>query len=175
MSASYRKISKLFPAAIRKRLPQEIRVVEISEAKARWLNRKYLGKNYPANVLSFRYELPPSLNPSPQKGRETLRRGREVPIYGEILVCPEIIRREAKNAGNPYRYQMTWMIIHGIIHLAGIHHESSSAAAQRVARLESKILRRLAGKKAQSPNMHKIQTKHKVKNTKYKRICVLRL
>lgn len=121
-------IKRLLPRAVAKKLPSKIKVVSISWRESRILNKCYRHKNKPSNVLSFPYDLD----------------------YGEILVCPSVIRREAKKQGNSYKYQMTWMIIHGMLHLAGIHHEGSKRAARVVAELERSIMNKMAGKKAQS-------------------------
>ena len=118
-----KNIVKLLPQAIRKGLPADIQIVEVSESESRRLNLIYRGKRKPANVLSFFYD-------------------KE---YGEIIVCPALIRREAKAQGNSFEYQMTWMIVHGMIHLSGSHHEKSAVAAQQVSRLEQKILRTFFG------------------------------
>lgn len=109
------------PRYLKRRLPKDIVLISINSVESRKLNRLYRYKNKAANVLSFRYS----------------------PDYGEILVCPEIIRKEAKSQGNSYKYQMTWMIMHGMLHLAGIHHEKSRVIAGGVERLEQKILRAL--------------------------------
>lgn len=93
----------------------------VNERRAAELNRRYRGKNKPANVLSFRYG----------------------PDYGEIALCPALIRREAKASGNSYRRQMLWMILHGIIHLAGLHHEKSAQTRRKFEKLEHKLLNNL--------------------------------
>ena len=85
------------------------------------MNREYREKDKPTNVLSFFYS-------------------KE---YGEILVCPEIIVREAKEQGNTQEFQMTWMIVHGMLHLAGVHHEKSARAEKEVEKMERKILKKL--------------------------------
>lgn len=113
-------IIKLFPVIIQQRLPKAITVVPVSAEESLALNRRYRKKRKPANVLSFLYD-------------------RE---YGEIIVCPVLIRIEAKAQGNSFQYQMTWMIVHGMLHLAGVHHEKSQAAAKMAARLEEKMLRK---------------------------------
>ena len=104
--------------AIAKRLPKEIVVIAVSSEESLRLNRRYLHKRKPTNVLSFLY-------------------GRE---YGEIILCPSVIRKEAKEQGNTQVFQMTWMVLHGMLHLAGLHHEKSHLMAKRVAHLEKKIL-----------------------------------
>ena len=116
-------LKRLMPRVFSKKLPQKIGVVKISESRSKKLNRIYRDKNKPANVLSFRY-------------------GSD---YGEILVCPEVIRREAKKQKNTYKYQMTWMIIHGMLHLAGMHHEKSKSASEKVEVTEKSILKKFFG------------------------------
>ena len=115
------KVRRLMPLVLSKKLPGEFWVVQITEGKSQELNRMFRRKNCPTNVLSFLY-------------------GKD---YGEILVCPEVIRREAKEQRNTYKYQMTWMILHGMLHLAGMHHERSRSAAGRVEKLEEKILSKI--------------------------------
>jgi probable rRNA maturation factor len=117
----YKYIVKYFPFSLKKQLPRKVAVVSISEKKSQALNKAYRKKDTPANVLSFLY-------------------GDD---YGEILVCPAVIRREAKEQEHAYAYQMTWMILHGMIHLAGMHHERSKADAKRVENMERKILAQL--------------------------------
>ena len=113
------RIVKVLPQAIRNGLPADIAIVEVSEKESRRLNLIYRGRRKPANVLSFRYDHE----------------------YGEIIVCALMIRREAKMQKHSFKYQMTWMVVHGMIHLSGLHHEKSDAAAQKAERIEQAILR----------------------------------
>jgi probable rRNA maturation factor len=117
----YKKILKLFPVNFKKRLPREVALIHIGEKESKRLNRVYRKKNKPANVLSFRY--------SSQ--------------YGEILVCPAVIRQEAKKAKISYTRQMTRMVIHGMVHLSGLHHEKSREAAKKFDRLEQKMINKI--------------------------------
>lgn len=64
--------------------------------------------------------------------------------YGEIIVCPEIISKDARKHGNTQVFQMTWMIVHGMLHIAGMHHEASARMENRVDATESRILRSLS-------------------------------
>ena len=120
-AVSMRKIRSALPAALGRKLPRQIEIVPIREPEARRLNRRYRARRRAANVLSFRY-------------------GSD---YGEILVCPQVIRRDAASTGNTYSYQLTWMVLHGMIHLAGLHHEKTRAVAAKVNRLERRILKKL--------------------------------
>ena len=60
--------------------------------------------------------------------------------YGEIILCPEEIRRDARQHRNRYKDQCMWMIAHGMLHLSGMHHEKSHEVEKRFTRLEEKIL-----------------------------------
>lgn len=117
-------LRRLLPRYLKRRLPSSITIVEVGAAEASRLNSLFLKKNRPANVLSFRYG----------KG------------YGEILVCPKVIRREAKGQGNTYKYQLAWMVLHGMLHLAGLHHERSRLLARKAQELEKTILRKFFNK-----------------------------
>ena len=114
-------IVKYFAAEIKKKLPKEIAVIEVALAKSRQLNRSYQGKDKATNVLSFLYD-------------------KE---HGEIIICPSVVRREARIQNHSFQYQMTWMIVHGMIHLAGMHHEKSEAIAEKVQKLERRILEKV--------------------------------
>ncbi len=114
-------IRRSLPRTVRSRLPRDVNTIRVSAATARRLNRVYRGKGATPNVLSFRY-------------------GDD---YGEIVLCLPIIRREAKRQGNSVRFQLTWMILHGMLHLAGMHHERSLRASRSVEALERRILRNL--------------------------------
>ena len=115
------KIRTLFPKNLSYKLPREIGVVLLKPEESVRLNKIYRNKKEATNVLSFNYS----------------------PDYGEILICPEIVKKEAKERGNTQAFQMTWMIVHGMIHLAGLHHESSIYAAQKTPVLERSILAKL--------------------------------
>jgi probable rRNA maturation factor len=114
------KLVSLFPAVIRKKMPAEIQVVLVNTAASRRLNLRYRKKDKPTNVLSFRYS-------------------KE---YSEIILCSVVIRTEAKAAGNTFDAQMTWMIVHGMLHLVGIHHEASATREQQFMRIEQAVLRK---------------------------------
>lgn len=119
MTPLLKKIIRAFPKGFKKQLPKEAAVINISETRSRALHHAYFKKDTPTNVMSFRYAAD----------------------YGEILVCPAIIKQESKRDGNSYHYQMTWMVVHGMLHLAGVHHEKSKRAASQFEALEAKIIK----------------------------------
>ena len=147
---NHNDIVKYLPLMIQKKLPEEVVVKNVSAAESQRLNREYRGKDKPANVLSFFYSA--SAMSSSRKRGSRIKKGldsrvrgndKNTETYGEILVCPEITAREAKEQGNTQEFQMTWYILHGMLHLAGVHHEKSAKAEKKVEEMEQKILRKL--------------------------------
>lgn len=114
-------IKRLFPKCLSGKLPARIMIVPIDEKTSRRLNLIYRGKKKPASVLSFRYG----------------------PDYGEILVTRDIVKKEARKCGADLEYQMTRMIIHGMLHLAETHHEESRSADRAFVKLEKEIINKL--------------------------------
>ena len=98
----------------------ELTVIFVRASESAALNRRYRHRAYAANVLSFGYG-----------------------GSGEIVIAPEVIRREARAAGRPFHVQLRHMVVHGFMHLAGIHHQGSLRRAARFERVERRILEQL--------------------------------
>jgi probable rRNA maturation factor len=91
-----------------------VRVVGIDEMTA--LNLMYRHKEGPTNVLSFPFDAldAPFL---------------EMPILGDIIICGDIVNKEAKEQGKLEEAHWAHMIVHGMFHLQGHDHEVESDAA----------------------------------------------
>ena len=115
---SLNKIIKAAQASIslNKTIP-EIGLVFVSEKRMLELNKKYRGKNKVTNVLSFN--------------------------EGDIIICPAVIKREAKKYGFTQKYWMTRLVVHGILHLIGYGHVRVRDRKEMEG-LEKNILGRLA-------------------------------
>ncbi len=92
--------------------------------KRRELNRRYRGKDYATNVLSFPAELP---------------RGVALPLLGDLVICAPVVTREAGEQGKPLRHHYAHLTIHGVLHLLGYDHQAERDA-QRMEALETRIL-----------------------------------
>ncbi|BAS68311.1 MAG: rRNA maturation RNase YbeY [Gammaproteobacteria bacterium] len=99
-----------------------IRLVDKNEIQA--LNKTYRDKNQPTNVLSFSSDLPKEI---------------EEMILGDVIVCLEIVREEAKAQGKTFEHHLMHMSIHGVLHLLGYDH-IVEAEAEEMEALEVKIL-----------------------------------
>lgn len=112
----------LFAAHHRKAAELSIRLVDAREGRS--LNRRYRGKDYATNVLSFPAELP---------------RGISSPLLGDLAVCAPVVAREAREQHKPVRDHYAHLTVHGVLHLLGFDHENERDAA-RMETLETRIL-----------------------------------
>lgn len=103
-----------------------LRVVGIAEGRR--LNAAYRRRDYATNVLSFSYA-----------GDGTP--GRTGSVHGDIVLCHPVIRREAREQGKSLAAHYAHMVVHGMLHLAGLDHAEPAQAA----RMEARERRVLAG------------------------------
>ena len=111
---------------IRAALDRDARItLRITGAReARLLNRSYRARDYATNVLSFGYA----------------RDARA--LEGDIVLCAPVVAREARALGKPLRAHYAHLVVHGVLHLAGLDHEDA-AAAERMQARETAILAQL--------------------------------
>ena len=125
-AVSLRKWIEAALATSRKRsLNLGLRLVDPNEARA--LNRDWRGKDYATNVLSFPAELPPEVG---------------LALIGDLVICPEVVEREAREQGKPLDHHYAHLCVHGTLHLLGYDHETEPEA-ERMEALERKVLARL--------------------------------
>lgn len=99
-----------------------VRIVGLRESRR--LNARYRHKDKPTNVLSF---------PVPKSMPQPL---------GDLVICPQVLRLEAREQGKSLRAHWAHLVVHGALHLIGYDHERA-ADAQRMERREIAVLRRL--------------------------------
>ena len=97
----------------------------LNEKEMRALNKKFRGKNYATDVLSFE-----SADPA---------------VYGELVICPQVISRQAKEHGLLVREELGYMVLHGVLHLLGYDHERSEREAKKMFALQDKVFEHLCG------------------------------
>ena len=107
-------------------------VLFTSDAEVQALNREWRGKDKPTNVLSF-----PMLDRD-----ELLELAHEgVPeLLGDISLACETCKREADEKGLPLEAHAAHLVVHGLLHLAGLDHEISPDDATLMEALEIKAL-----------------------------------
>lgn len=104
--------------------PGEVVVRAEEAAEMARLNADFRGKEGPTNVLSFPAELPP---------------GPWEPALGDIVICPEVVAREAREQGKAAEAHWAHMVVHGSLHLLGFDHQEADEA-ELMEDLERRIL-----------------------------------
>jgi probable rRNA maturation factor len=102
----------------------ELTLRVVSTAESATLNAQYRGKKGPTNVLSFSAEVPAGVA------------GEVLPL-GDVVICAEIVAREAREQGKSLDAHWAHMVVHGALHLQGHDHEKSKDAKVMEARERS--------------------------------------
>lgn len=103
-----------------------------SDAEVQVLNAEWRGKDKPTNVLSFPMLAREDLLDLPDDGPPEL--------LGDIALAYETCAREAAEKDIALEAHASHLIIHGLLHLAGLDHEVSAEDAREMEELEIKAL-----------------------------------
>lgn len=76
----------------------ELSIALVDDAKIKELNRKYRKMDRVTDVLAF--------------------------DYGEIIICLDQAKRQAKKLKNALKKELSILLVHGILHLAGYNDET---------------------------------------------------
>ena len=106
-----------------KDLKKELVLVFLAKKPAQALNLEYRGKNYATDVLSFDAVDPDSL--------------------GELILCPDVLKKQAREHDLSYQLELGYMVLHGLLHLKGYDHERSEAEARRMFAIQDSIFDKL--------------------------------
>ena len=110
--------------------------------ESRALNREHRGRDAPTNVLSFPSGLPalPMSGDGPDGGADDPAHGAPTLVaLGDLVLCPEVIRREAAEQDKEARAHWAHLVVHGTLHLLGLDHEDAAGAA-RMEAVEVRLL-----------------------------------
>ena len=99
----------------------EVTVVFLTAAAIKRLNRVYRQKDKPTDILSFSSDDPASL--------------------GELLLCVDVLKKQAKAQKHSLELEMKYMLIHGVLHLLGYDHEASKAEEKLMFGIQDKCFK----------------------------------
>jgi len=106
----------------------ELSIVFVEDRKIRAINREYLGRDKPTNVISF----------SMQEGDFS---GFSPNVLGDVIISCDTAAAEASESGVSFIERLLSLILHGILHLVGYDHErSGEAEARKMEKKEREIL-----------------------------------
>ena len=109
----------------------ELSVLFVGDRAMRTLNRKYRGKDKTTDVLSF-----------------SLREGAfshiQPEVLGDIVIAVPTAARQAGEAGHTLSREIEILLVHGLLHLLGYHHEQGDDEARKMKRRELQLLKRMS-------------------------------
>ncbi len=101
----------------------ELAITIVGDRSIRTLNRNYLGKDKATNVISF------AMN-------EGECSGLNPDVLGDVVISAATAAREAVEGEISYFHRLSFLLLHGILHLAGYDHERSGP--EEASRMEDK-------------------------------------
>jgi probable rRNA maturation factor len=102
----------------------EITIRLVDDAESHALNLEYRGKDKSTNVLSFPFEAP---------------QGIELDLLGDLVICRQVVEKEAKEQDKPLEAHWAHMVVHGSLHLLGYDHIEDDEA-EEMESLETEIM-----------------------------------
>lgn len=97
----------------------ELSVSIVGDRSIRIINREYLAKDRPTNVISF----------SLQEGEFG---GVNPYSLGDVIISADTALRESEEGGVDFFERLSFLLMHGILHLTGYDHERSGEAAAEI-------------------------------------------
>ena len=88
----------------------ELSLTFVDNAGITDINRQYLGRNYPTNVIAFSMNEGEFGDVNPD-------------ILGDIIISTETALRDAEAGDLSLEDELDYLIIHGVLHLLGYDHE----------------------------------------------------
>ncbi len=106
----------------------ELSILIVDDQQIADLNRQYLNRDGPTNVLAF------SL-------REGLFTDMAPGLLGDVVISVETAHRQAQDAGLSMQDYFDQLLIHGILHLLGYNHENSKSEARKMEKKTNQLLK----------------------------------
>ena len=101
----------------------ELSVLIVDNGAIREINRDYLQRDRPTNVISF----------AMQEGEGG---GVHPLLLGDVVISAERAAEDAKEAGIPFEHELIFLLLHGILHLLGFDHERGTV--EQAAEMEAR-------------------------------------
>lgn len=118
----------------RVRDPAELSLLFVDEPSIAALNERFLDRPGPTDVLAFPVEDdPPLAGRSPDSGSTGPgAESDEVPVFllGDVVICPGVAERNAAAHGVAPDDELALLVVHGILHLLGMDHETARDAEE---------------------------------------------
>lgn len=91
----------------------ELSILLVDDREIQEINRDYLERDRPTNVISF----------AMQEGEGA---GIHPDVLGDVVISADTCARHAEEAGISFEEELWFLLLHGILHLLGYDHERGS-------------------------------------------------
>lgn len=120
----------------------ELSVLVVSDRRIEQLNRQYLGRNRPTDVLAF----------SQWEGGGA----RLDPAWlGDVVISAETAEEEAARRGVELNRELDLLLVHGILHLVGYDHTGTADEAASMRKKQKQLLRGIRKRFAPGHGQHR--------------------
>lgn len=111
---------------------KELSVLFVDDTAITEINRHYLNRDRPTNVIAFSMVEGECGNINPH-------------VLGDIVISVDTARRDAEAGGLFFEDEIDYLLIHGILHLLGYDHEASETEAVKMKMKEQELFFDLKG------------------------------
>lgn len=96
----------------------ELSILIVDNEGIQEINRDYLQRDWPTNVISF----------AMQEGEGA---GLHPLVLGDVVISAQRADEDALEAGVPFEHELWFLLLHGILHLLGYDHERGTEEQAR--------------------------------------------
>lgn len=101
----------------------DLTIAFVTDQQMKMINKKFRKKNKVTDILSFSSTLPNHL--------------------GELILSPNLVKKQARDVKLPFRMELGYLLLHGILHLLGYDHEKKDSDAKKMFKIQDTIFKRL--------------------------------
>jgi probable rRNA maturation factor len=113
-----------------KRPDAELSVLLVDDRRIAALNREFLDREGPTNVIAF-----------------PMQEGRFAELHptllGDVVISVDTAAAEAERAGIAFERRLAELLVHGVLHLCGYDHEHDRTQARRMAAKSRAIMKQI--------------------------------
>jgi probable rRNA maturation factor len=110
----------------------ELSILIVDDPEISELNKTYLGRSGPTNVIAFPMQEGPFGRVNPN-------------LFGDVVISLDTAASEAHDAGISIESRFDQLLVHGILHLFGFDHEKTPEQAKAMKDKEERLLNLLQG------------------------------
>jgi probable rRNA maturation factor len=110
----------------------ELSILMVDDPQMEALNRAYLHRVRPTNVIAFPMQEGPFTDINPQ-------------LLGDVVISTDTAAREAEALSIAIETRIHELLVHGILHLFGFDHENNEQEARRMEQKSAEIMEALVG------------------------------